>query len=67
MAQTSLRLNLVSRVLSHHERVGHNPGSEVGQSIRFIFSSQATCTAISLIHYTHHTLAFYRTPKTTCK
>ena len=54
----SLKLNLVPRVLSRHERVGHNPGNEVGQTIRFFFSSRATCTAIFLIHYTHHTLSF---------
>ena len=57
-AQASLKLNLLPRVLSRHERVGHNSGNEVCQTIRFIFSSQATCTAIFLIHYTHHTLSF---------
>ena len=57
MAQASLRRNFVPRVLSRHERVRHNLGNEVGQTIGFIyFLSQATCTAIFLIHYTHHRL-----------
>jgi len=56
-AQASLKLYLVPRVLSRHERVGHNPGNEVGQTIRFNFLSQATCTAIFLIHHTHQRLS----------
>ena len=58
MAQASLRRIFVPRVLSRHERVGHNLESEVGQTIRFIyFLSQATCTAIFLIHYANHRLS----------